>query len=407
MESANKTKNKQKMILVGGLASFVFILVLGMYLSDPNRNKPDRRTVAQEKANEVSKDFTARSSNTVSAEESWIARSEQRLTSMERKNAELERKYEEALRTIDDLKSKKKPSLPPVPSPDQVSTRLSPNPLFPAAPMTQPAQEQSVANTAIKNLSSKVLPPPVPMQGQKGGKEITGIIEIDLSDEKTELDNKHYSHYMPSGSFATGVLLQGVDAPTGGLASTNPVPILLRLLDFGQLPNFFDLDIRNCHVTGDAYGDISSERVYVRLEKLSCILDDGTIIEEKVKGHVAGEDGKNGLRGTLVSKQGSILAKAALAGLASGIGDSINSQYQDISTSALGTVTSVDPDKALQAGLATGFSNSLERIADFYIARANETYPIIEVGSKRIVEIILSDGIDFGMDIKDRTNQVN
>ncbi|MFX3849709.1 TraB/VirB10 family protein, partial [Streptococcus suis] len=85
-------------------------------------------------------------------------------------------------------------------------------------------------------------------------------------------------------------------------------------------------------VTGAAHGDISSERAHIRLENMTCVLVSGEVIEEPIKGYVAGEDGKAGLRGRLVSKQGSLIAKSLLAGVASGIGSSISQQYQQVST---------------------------------------------------------------------------
>jgi conjugal transfer pilus assembly protein TraB len=166
-------------------------------------------------------------------------------------------------------------------------------------------------------------------------------------------------------------------------------------MDEGQLPNFFNSDIDDCHVLGAAYGDISSERANVRLETLTCVLVNGDIIEEPIAGYVAGEDGKAGLRGRLVEKQGAMIARSLLAGVASGMGSSLSQQYQQVSTSALGSVTTVDPNKVMQNGLATGAGNALEKIADYYIARANEMYPIIEVDANRIGEVILTGGTDL------------
>ncbi|MFX8118295.1 TrbI/VirB10 family protein, partial [Acinetobacter baumannii] len=81
----------------------------------------------------------------------------------------------------------------------------------------------------------------------------------------------------------------------------------------------------------------------------------GTVIEEPIKGYVAGEDGKAGFRGKVISKQGSIIAKAAMAGVAGGMGRAVQEQYQTVSSSALGTVTSIDPNKVFQSGAAQGF----------------------------------------------------
>ena len=130
----------------------------------------------------------------------------------------------------------------------------------------------------------------------------------------------------PSGAFTRAVLLGGLDAPTGGQAQRNPQPVLLRLVDNAILPNQFRARVKECFVVGAGYGDVSSERAYIRTESLSCVTRDGTAIDVPIKGYVAGEDGKAGMRGRLVSKQGQILANALLAGVASGIGHAFHAE---------------------------------------------------------------------------------
>jgi conjugal transfer pilus assembly protein TraB len=84
--------------------------------------------------------------------------------------------------------------------------------------------------------------------------------------------------YLPV-SFTRGVLLGGLDAPTGGQSQTNPHPILIRLSDNSVLPNRFRAEYRECFVIAAGYGDISSERAYLRTESLSCVRADGTALE--------------------------------------------------------------------------------------------------------------------------------
>src|SRR3989304_3626567 len=105
--------------------------------------------------------------------------------------------------------------------------------------------------------------------------------------------------YIPSGAFTRAILLGGLDAPTGGQAQRNPQPVLLRLVDNAVLPNHFRSRIKECFVIGAGYGDMSSERAYIRTESLSCVTRDGTAIDVPIKGYVAGEDGKAGMRGRL------------------------------------------------------------------------------------------------------------
>jgi hypothetical protein len=124
-------------------------------------------------------------------------------------------------------------------------------------------------------------------------------------------------------SFTRGTLLGGLDAPTGGQSQSNPHPVLIRLSDNSVLPNRFRAEYRECFVIAAGYGDISSERAYLRTENLSCVRADGATLEVKIQGSVYGEDGKVGMRGRLVTKQGQMLANALLAGVVSGIGQGL------------------------------------------------------------------------------------
>lgn len=399
MDAPSKIKRKQLLIAVGGLAFFIAVLVFGMWLTDPNRGKPTAMEIQAQKQREVMTDFTARSSNTISAEEVWTARSEQILEELRRDNAALRERLNELDEAIlTNQRNNVVRTSPATPEPQTQVPQVQGNPFAGAPTRTLPPPPRQNSNYSDATTVTNQQQP------------LVGIQMISLSNKSAEQNDnestkKNVSHYLPAGSFTTAVLLSGVDAPTGGQAKSQPVPTLLRLMDAGQLPNYWHSDIASCHVTGAAHGDIASERVHIRLEILSCVLTDGSVVEESIKGYVAGEDGKAGLRGRLVSKQGSSIAKSLLAGVLSGIGDSITQQYQQVSTSALGNVTSIDPTKALDAGLSTGTSNTLEKIADFYLERANEIYPILEVDANRIGEIILLDGTDFGTDLIGNTRE--
>jgi conjugal transfer pilus assembly protein TraB len=151
-------------------------------------------------------------------------------------------------------------------------------------------------------------------------------------------------------SFTRGVLLGGLDAPTGGQSQSNPHPVLIRLSDNSVLPNRFRGEYRECFVIAAGYGDISSERAYLRTENLSCVRADGATLEVRIQGSVYGEDGKVGMRGRLVTKQGQMLANALLAGVVSGIGQGLATANTTYSTSALGTIASASGCRRLPRG---------------------------------------------------------
>ena len=198
--------------------------------------------------------------------------------------------------------------------------------------------------------------------------------------------------YLPV-SFTRGILLGGLDAPTGGQAQSNPHPVLIRLSDNSVLPNRFRAEYRECFVIAAGYGDISSERAYLRTEILSCVREDGSTLEVKIQGSVYGEDGKVGMRGRLVTKQGQILANALLAGLASGLGQGLATASTSFSTSAFGTIATTSGSDAYRAGLGTGAGRALDRLAQYYIKLAEQTFPVIEVDAGRMIDVVITRGV--------------
>ena len=199
--------------------------------------------------------------------------------------------------------------------------------------------------------------------------------------------------YLPSTAFMRAVLLSGLDAPTGGQAQNNPHPVLLRVLDHAQLPNSFRSDVKDCFILGSGYGDLSSERAYVRTESLACIRDAGDALDIPLKGVLVGPDGKAGVRGRLVSKTGQVLANALIAGLVSGLGTALTSGAIVQSVSPLGATQTVDPDKALQAGIGQGLARGLDRLVQYYISLADKIYPVVEVDAGQVVDVIVTRGV--------------
>ena len=205
-------------------------------------------------------------------------------------------------------------------------------------------------------------------------------------------DSRTLSTFLPV-SFTRGTLLGGLDAPTGGQSQSNPHPVLIRLSDNSVLPNRFRGEYRDCFVIAAGYGDISSERAYLRTENLSCVRADGAALEVRIQGSVYGEDGKVGMRGRLVTKQGQMLANALLAGVVSGIGQGLATSSTSYSTSALGTIATASGADAYRAGLGTGVGRALDRLAQYYIKLAENTFPVIEVDAGREIDVVITKGV--------------
>ena len=209
--------------------------------------------------------------------------------------------------------------------------------------------------------------------------------------------------YLPAGTMLTGVLLTGLDAPTGRNASSEPIPVLVRIKEDAILPNEYRADFRECFIVASGIGDLSSERAYLRGQYLSCVRRDGGVIQAHVQMWGTGSDGFAGLRGTLVSKQGTAIARALMAGFAAGIGQAFPPQQQTV-ISANGS-----PYQSLPLGVAGrmaafgGVSSAANQVAAFYLKMAESEFPVIEVSAGQPVTFIVEKGASIPM-LKERTS---
>lgn len=214
--------------------------------------------------------------------------------------------------------------------------------------------------------------------------------------------------FMPAGSIISGVLITGLDAPTANQSKKDPFPALLRVKDETLLPNRMKMDIRECFIIASGYGDMSSERAYMRAESLSCVREDGGVIETPLNAYSVGEDGKNGIRGRLVSKTGQLVAKSLMAGFLGGIADVMKPQKVPTLNLDGGDKTqfmSIDPGAAFGQGALGGINNSMTRIADYYIEMARSIFPIIEIEPGRKVDFIVLRGAKLAIQSGSKGNQ--
>lgn len=213
--------------------------------------------------------------------------------------------------------------------------------------------------------------------------------------------------WLPSGSFIHGVLLSGVDAGTG-TGSSLPYPVLIRLSDPAILPNQSKMDLAECFVIGAAFGDLPSERVFVRTETLSCLRKSGGIltIDGDLKGHAIGEDGKLGLRGRVVAKEGTLIARSLVAGFLSGLGQAFKPRISYAPLQLGGDTTSgqafsLPPfSDTLSAAGISGVGKSMDMLAQHYISQLQKIFPVIEIDAGRQVDIVVLKGMALKFNIQ-------
>ncbi len=191
-----------------------------------------------------------------------------------------------------------------------------------------------------------------------------------------------------TGTIIPSVLLGGMDAPTMARAKNNPLPILLKVTNLAFLPNDWKEDVKGCFLLGEGYGDLSSERAYIKVTTLSCVTKDGYHIDEPFRGAVYGEDGKVGMRGRVVTKQGALLARSIIAGFLQGVADAFKQSTTIVSVSPEGTTQTINPSDTLKAGAYSGASTAANKLADFYLKMADQVAPVIEISAGRKVDVI-------------------
>lgn len=202
---------------------------------------------------------------------------------------------------------------------------------------------------------------------------------------------------IPAGSFSEAVFLSGVDATAAVTAGANPRPMLLRLTDLTVLPRKFRTDLVDCHCTASAWGELSSERIHARLVTLSCVeRDSGEILEVPVNGYIAGSDGKEGVRGTVASKEGQFLTRSLWGGVFAGIGSALspaNKSSYGGSFLSIGTPQQASTKDMFRSGFGESANNSLTKLSDYYIQRAEQIQPVIQVSAGQKVDLVFTEGV--------------
>ncbi|MDD3294751.1 MAG: TraB/VirB10 family protein [Geobacteraceae bacterium] len=270
--------------------------------------------------------------------------------------------------------------LPPLPPPPLMSGSMQPGGIGSAqaaVPMPMPDQELG----DILMVSATPGDNPKSLADAREGKK-KGLMSV----------------YLPP-SFMAATLLSGLDAPTAGSAKGNPVPVLIRVKTPAVLPNEVKAQLAGCFVIADGKGNLSTERAELTLVSISCLdRKGGALIDQKIKGFVVDADGKIGLRGRVVAKFGSVVARSMLAGMLVGAGDAFKAQATTTAISPLGTTQAISGKDIGMAALGNGLSEGFKEIQKFYMELAHDSMPVIEIGATKRITLVVSEGLT--LDIK-------
>ena len=141
-----------------------------------------------------------------------------------------------------------------------------------------------------------------------------------------------------------------------------------------------------------------------------CVRKDGQAVDFDLAGHVIGEDGKLGMRGRLVSKQGQQIAMSLFAGTLAGLGTALKPTGTiSLNLNNTDTTNVQRPefgDVMASAGLG-GAGTALDRVAQHYLKMAEKIFPIIEIDAGRRIEVVVLKGRSMKETPKDMNTEGN
>lgn len=311
------------------------------------------------------------------------------------------------------------------PNQDQMQTQnpmsMYPNGGMPMMP-PPPTVNQQIISEAPKTFGNNVIRTVTQRQvmelGTDGEIKIkdSGIVTISERDRKVRderaaaiaekeskvkriADEIQNSTTLAQGSIMSAVMLNGVAAPTGVKATSEPMPVMFRVKKEALMPNYFTLDIRECHIMGMATGRLRDSRVYIRTDSISCITDDGIAYEEPLKAvAVSRGDGLLGIPGEMIFTGYDLLENTVYAGLLSGVAEVASPrQLQNINTN--GAPQAIWEQQQLRtagvAAVGSGVAKAGDTLAEYYMAMAEQVTPVIEVLPGTEVDFMITGSTTF------------
>ena len=106
-------------------------------------------------------------------------------------------------------------------------------------------------------------------------------------------------------------------------------------------------------------------------------------------GHVSYQ-GKGGVRGKPVMRNGMIVGYAGAAGLLSGFGEGIKSAATP--SVGLGATADVGAGDVFKQGIGGGASKAADTLSQYWIKRAEQYHPVIDIGAGNLVTVVFQKG---------------
>ena len=195
---------------------------------------------------------------------------------------------------------------------------------------------------------------------------------------------------LPDGSIVEGTVVTGIYAP---VTDKQWLPTLINVDEAFYGPNDTRVPLKNCKVLAKAQGDYTTQRAYVKLYKLSCVLPDGRAVSFPIEGYAAdSRDSALGVHGKLISVTGNYIVGSFLTSFLSGYSSALShTQVSNTITSSGATVSSITGSATRYAGLA-GTSQAFNMLAQYYQSKLNKLVDMIYVPSGKRVWLVIQKG---------------
>ncbi|BBD96697.1 conjugal transfer protein TraB [Sphingobium amiense] len=296
----------------------------------------------------------------------------------------------------------------------ELKTRLAAQPASPASAVLPPAYGPQAGGYDARARSSQSGAAPTGGDPQGGMISSPGEVKLmSFSSDKAATNGLRVGRpdappvvvedspdYLPPNSYAPARVIVGVDASAGVASQTDPLPVVLRITgparSVMQNGKVLTTRIQGCVVNGAARGDLSSEKVYVKLARMTCDQPGGRVAVSEVKGFISFA-GKSGVRGRVVSREGSLVSQALLAGIVGGFGRGFsanaNSVFSGVTTNPNGSRSKLSAGDILGGGLGQGAADAADTVSKYLIERAEQYQPVVEMPTGIDVEIVFLDGV--------------
>ena len=106
--------------------------------------------------------------------------------------------------------------------------------------------------------------------------------------------------------------------------------------------------------------------------------------------------GKSGVRGRVVSREGSLVSQALLAGIVGGFGRGFSANANGVFAGQIGSDGKRDalsPTDILAGGFGQGAGEAADTVSKYLIERAEQYQPVVEMPTGIDVEIVFLDGV--------------